>query len=225
MASPLETVDLIAKITPVIFGILAVIVSAFVYLRRGRLKVGQFTLDFDSQDIAEAEAARIRQQTAPELGEAPAEKQFALLREYHAQGLAQSKISFWFSLVFASIGFAVIIAAVLTIDPAAPVSIAGKTGLSMIAGTIIDAVAALFFVQSNKARQLMVDFFDRLRKDRKLEESLKVASQIKDPLLSSRLAVVMALNLADAMQSDELVSKLLAVPTVEGSSVTGADQI
>ena len=29
------------------------------------------------------------------------DKQYWLLREYHTQGLAQSKISFWFSLIFA----------------------------------------------------------------------------------------------------------------------------
>ena len=32
-----------------------------------------------------------------------ADKQYLLLREYHAQGLAQSKISFWFSLIFAAL--------------------------------------------------------------------------------------------------------------------------
>jgi hypothetical protein len=38
----------------------------------------------------------------------PTEKQFLLLSEHHAQGLAQSRISFWFSLISATVGFIVI---------------------------------------------------------------------------------------------------------------------
>jgi hypothetical protein len=81
-----------------------------------------------------------------------ADKQYLLLREYHAQGLAQSKISFWFSLVFAALGFAVIVSAIFTLQPGERLLDQGRTFISLVAGTVIDAVAALFFVQSNKAR-------------------------------------------------------------------------
>jgi hypothetical protein len=100
------------------------------------------------------------------------------------------------------------------------INIARRFTVTVAAGTIIDAVAALFFVQSNKARELMVEFFDRLRKDRKLEESLRIAANLPDKLLSSRLGVIMALNLADAMQSDELVSRLLDIPRIDTSRAT-----
>jgi hypothetical protein len=61
----------------------------------------------------------------------------------------------------------------------------------------IDAVAALFFVQSNKARQLMTEFFDKLRTDRRLDESLKLADAISDPFVASRLKALLALHFAD----------------------------
>jgi hypothetical protein len=35
-------------------------------------------------------------------------------------------------------------------------------------------VSALFFVQSNRARNLMTAFFDKLRQDRSLEEALRL---------------------------------------------------
>jgi hypothetical protein len=71
----------------------------------------------------------------------------------------------------------------------------------LLAGTIIESVASLFFVQSNRARRLMVDFFDRLRTDRKLLESLKLVASVPDQKLRSNLQVMLALSLADAKTS------------------------
>ena len=62
--------------------------------------------------------------------------------EYHQQSISQSRISFWFSLFFASIGFTIIATSVFTYSE--------KAGyLGIVAGTIIDVVSALFFCQSN----------------------------------------------------------------------------
>ena len=91
------------------------------------------------------------------------------MREYHAQGLSQSRVSFWFSLVFASLGFAIIALSVgiflqrVDNPNVGWLETAGKPVFTLVAGTVIDAVSALFFVQSNKARQLMTEFFDKLR--------------------------------------------------------------
>lgn len=71
--------------------------------------------------------------------------------EYHQQSISQSRISFWFSLFFASIGFLIIAKSIFAFSD--------KTGyIGIVAGTIIDVVSALFFYQSNKARQLMSEF-------------------------------------------------------------------
>lgn len=68
--------------------------------------------------------------------------------------------------------------------------------LGVIAGAVIDAVAALFFVQSNRARELMVQFFDRLRRDRKLDEALGLAQDVPDAAIKSSLLRELALLLA-----------------------------
>lgn len=164
----------------------------------------------------EAEVEQIRHRIAEPHQEA-ADKQYLLLREYHAQGLAQSKISFWFSLIFAALGFAVIVSAVFTLQPGERLLDQGRTFISLAAGTVIDVVAALFFVQSNKARQLMVDFFDRLRKDRKLDESLKLALDIPDAELKSRLYTLLSLSFAEIAATDVFLVSLLGIREPEAN--------
>jgi hypothetical protein len=151
-------------------------------------------------------------------------RQYALLREYHAQGLAQSRVSFWFSLTFASIGFAVIALAVGIYIQGPPISSglldnAGKPIFALVSGTIIDAVAALFFVQSNKARQLMTEFFDKLRTDRKLDESLKLVESISDPSVASRLKALLALHFADVPVELRLFESVVSPQPVDRTPV------
>ena len=124
-----------------------------------------FKLHFDRSRVEEDIRQRLEGSRDADKGS----QQYLLLKEYHAQGLAQSRMSFWFSLIFASIGFAVIALSIgiflqQSRDASAGwLDTAGKPIFTLVAGTIIDAVAGLFFVQSNKSRQLMVDFFDKLR--------------------------------------------------------------
>jgi hypothetical protein len=175
----------------------AALISAVAALGRGRIQIGQFKVDFDR---GANEALRQRLNTTQVEREQP---QYALLREYHAQGLAQSRVSFWFSLVFASIGFSLIALSIVLFlqeelgSSTEWLKIAAKPVFTLVSGTVIDAVAALFFVQSNKSRQLMVEFFDKLRLDRKLDEALKLAAAIEDPLVGSNLKALLALNFAD----------------------------
>jgi hypothetical protein len=186
-----------ALTTAVPVGAVAIaVVSAIVAMGRGKVKFGSLIVDFDRSATSE-----IRSRLEA-VGVEAGFRQYALLREYHAQGLAQSRISFWFSLTFASIGFAVIALAVgifLQGTPAGSgwLDSAGKPIFTLISGTVIDAVAALFFVQSNKARQLMTEFFDKLRTDRKLDESLKLTEAIADPAVSSSLKALLALHFAE----------------------------
>jgi hypothetical protein len=146
------------------------------------------------------------------------QQQYILLREYHAQGLAQSKISFWFSLIFASLGFSVIMLGVglFLSQDASQMSIAAaqKPAFTLISGTVIDAVAALFFVQSNRARQLMSEFFDKLRVDRKLDECLKLAGDITDQRIQSSLKAVLALSFAEVVSSDQMLASILGSSSI-----------
>jgi TRADD-N domain-containing protein len=162
--------------------------------------------------------------------------QNTLMREYHTQGLSQSRVSFWFSLIFASLGFAIIALAVgifLQSDAnsnAGWLDTAGKPIFTLIAGTVIDAVAALFFVQSNKARQLMTEFFDKLRVDRKLDEALGLMSSIPDPAIASRVKGIVALAFAEVTMDSGVLGTLLdtKAPTSdqrEGSQGVGSDEV
>jgi hypothetical protein len=134
------------------------------------------------------------------------ERQFLLLKQYHAQGLGQSRISFWFSLIFAACGFAVIVLSILNVDNSKSILTQPNSIISLISGTIIDAVSALFFVQSNKSRELMSTFFEKLRADRKIEESLKLADSITDENLRSKLKMILSLHFAEIVTSDNIVS-------------------
>jgi Cyanobacterial TRADD-N associated 2-Transmembrane domain len=55
--------------------------------------------------------APTQRKVIPEYATQVGAHQLALLREYHSHGLAQSRASFWFSLVFAAIGFSAIVLA------------------------------------------------------------------------------------------------------------------
>jgi hypothetical protein len=114
------------------------------------------------------------------------------LAKYYAQVLAQSNTSFWFSLIFASIGFLVIVYAVFAYTS----SNFGTSVVQFIAGLVIDAVAALFFVQSKEAQKSMGDFFDKLRKDRQQVESRALCDSISDKKAQDALRVQLALYYA-----------------------------
>lgn len=137
------------------------------------------------------------------------EEKYELFLKYHSQGLSQATVSFWFSLIFASIGFIIIAMGILTVQSEIEIWKQGKAWISLISGTIIDAVSALFFVQSNKARQLMIDFFDKLRVDRKFEESLKLTNEIPDEAIRSKVKTLLSMHFADIKINDNNLSIIL----------------
>jgi len=137
----------------------------------------------------------------------PRTNQLRLLRDYHRQGLAQSKISFWFSLSFAALGFLVILFALVGTKTEAT---RYQSYVAIISGTIIDAVAALFFVQSNKAREQMAAFFDKLRTDQKLQDGLKLSEGIADEVLRNKVQTILALNLSESRVTETMITSILS---------------
>jgi hypothetical protein len=201
----------ISSSAALLVALVSVVVAVLTYLRRGKVRVGNVILDFDRADATVAKTKeRNRIKNTPTQG--PGDKQFAFLSEYHSQGLAQSRISFWFSLIFAGLGFAVIVTALLAMSNGAKLADQTKPFISVISGIITEAVSALFFVQSNKARALMIEFFDKLRADRKLEEALRLANDLPDSIMQSRLRILLALNFVDRKSSDEFLCSVLGVP-------------
>jgi hypothetical protein len=123
--------------------------------------------------VDQAAIERIRSEIASSTGTAPIPFEVEQLANYYAVTLAQSKISFWFSLVFASIGFLVIIAAAFLTGDAFGASV------KIVSGIITDAVAALFFIQSPRAQEAMGAFFEKLRTDRQFIEGRRICEEIK----------------------------------------------
>lgn len=98
------------------------------------------------------------------------------LSNYYKHALSRANISFWFSIIFASIGFCVIIFAFASHSP----SDIGGTVTKVVSGTVIDAVSALFFVQSTNAQKSMGEFFEKLRLDRLNAEAREMIGEIED---------------------------------------------
>ena len=205
-------VQLAVTSSTVIVAATSVVVAFLVSRKRGKVKFGKLILDFEGRQSDPSTLLIDAEKTLE-----PAERQYLLLKAYHQQSLGQSQISMWFSLVFAAVGFAVIIIALFANEGKSSEGFATERLIKLASGTVIDAVASLFFVQSNKARELMATFFDKLRTDRKLDESLRLVSEVSDGLLKSRLQLLLSLNFADVKVADET---LLAVMNVSAASRT-----
>lgn len=192
-----KSVSFVIGIVPALTVLVAIgaVIVMFLFAGSASIRFGSFQLDY-----AKPEQVKQRIQDDIRAGASP---QNALMQEYHAQGLSQSRISFWFSLVFAALGFAIIASSIIvflhseTNRDSGWLDSAGKPIFTLVARTIIDAVSALFFVQSNRARQLMTEFFDKLRIDRKLDESLALLNRIEDSLIVSRLRGIIALSFSE----------------------------
>lgn len=210
-----ELIKTLSSSSALLLSVFALVVTVLMYFRKGRIKFGHLELDFSQEQVVAGRDIHIHGLKKEDILQEPAHKQYALMQQYHAQGLAQAKISFWFSLIFASIGFTVIIVSLLTMDNSAALTDQGRTLIGLVSGTIIDAVSTLFFIQSNKARHLMTEYFDKLRIDRKFDESLQLSDKIPDTSVQSRLKVLMALNFAGVSPPESVVREILSLPQSE----------
>jgi len=175
-----------------------------------RIKFGSFEIEASQQDREEVRRL-IAAVSHTKVEEIPFEtEQLAL---YYRQVLSQSKISFWFSLIFASLGFAVIVTAGFLYTG----TNTGATVAQFIAGLVMDAVAALFFTQSRSAQKAMSEFFDKLRRDRQHLESRRLCESISNPLLQDVLRLQLALHYAEIEDSSS-VTKTLIDSSVESIS-------
>lgn len=146
-----------------------------------------------------------------------------LLERYYLQVLLQYKVTFWFSLVFAAVGFGLIaIGAFQYFD------LGIKSAVSrLIAGIVGDAVAALFFVQSRWAQRTMRDFSEKLRQDRRLAETRKLCESIESPEQRDALRIRLALQGAEVENAHECASSIWNMPRTpsDASAPPGGDGI
>jgi len=133
-----------------------------------------------------------------------------LIDVYHRQGLNQARISFWVSITFAILGFLLIMSAGVAGFQANRDANYLSVSLPLVSGTIVEAVSALFFAQSNHSRKMMIEFFDKLRADRKLAEALKFAREVQTEPTASNLKAYLSLRFADINPPDSAILGILA---------------
>ncbi|WP_139175422.1 TRADD-N-associated membrane domain-containing protein [Nocardioides lianchengensis] len=126
----------------------------------------------------------------------------ALPIDYHAQVLAQSRQSFILSVGAAVVGFLVItIGVILAFVGTAPATIATMAG-----GVIAEAVAALFFTQSNRARSVMAGQLEGFREadevSRQATERRDLIEMVRSPEKRDDLLVETVLMLAGRVTSE-----------------------
>ena len=164
-----------------------------------KVKFGAFELEASEEAVAFREA--LTQRSGDEK-EVPFE--IEQLTNYYTQILAQSKVSFWFSLIFASLGFAtIVVAAFLYSDGSG-----AATAAQFIAGMIMDAVAGLFFVQSRNAQKSMGEFFDKLRSDRLHMESRTLCDSVNNDSAQDALRVHLSLHYAGVSEADSIAKHI-----------------
>ncbi len=123
------------------------------------------------------------------------------LSNYYNHALSRANVSFWFSLIFASIGFGVIIFAFATHTTG---DVAG-TMVKAASGAVIDAVSSLFFIQSTNAQKSMGEFFEKLRLDRLNAEAREMIGEIENAERRDQLRAQLVLKYSgiDRLLTDE----------------------
>jgi len=180
-----------------------------------KLRFGSFEIETNSPEVRAFKRALEQANQQPQRQALPFEVE--QLANYYAQILSQSKVAFWFSLIFASLGFMVIVIAAFLYNQ----TNSGSAIAQFIAGLIMDAVAGLFFVQSKNAQQSMGEFFDKLRKDRSQAESRALCDAITIPEAKDALRVHLSLFYA-GVESHEAVAKSIAETTLVRVAQPGA---
>ena len=195
----------LSDVAIIVIRAVAALFLIFAAIRSGVLKsirLGSFEIQATEQDVEHArEIIRAVNTRASE----PVPFETEQLANYYAQVLGQSKISFWFSLIFASIGFLfIVLAAFVHVD-----TNAGSTLARFIAGGLVDAVSALFFVQSKRAQNSMAKFFDKLRRDRNHAEARALCEGLDTAAARDALRVRLALHYAEVNAPESIAESIM----------------
>jgi hypothetical protein len=186
-------------------GVLTAIVAVVGTLRSGalaRIRVGNVEVEGADKEAL----ARIQAEIAGARAGDPIPFEIEQLASYYSVTLGQAKISFWFSLIFASIGFMVIIGAAFLYREGDTLG----ASIKITSGLIIDAVAALFFVQSRRAQEAMGAFFEKLRTDRQFIEARKICEEINSETIKDHLKTILVLHYS-GLQSTGMLDVLTGV--------------
>ncbi len=197
----------ISQMTAIGVSLLATVFAIIGAIRSGflrRIRFGGFEIEVSEREQAQARAL-VQAVSSRGEGQSPAEAE--QLAQYYAQVLAQSKIASWFSLIFASLGFLVIVVANVRYSESSASASVAQT----IAGIITEAVSALFFVQSNRAQAAMSEFSEKLRRDRQNIEARKLCDAVTNELARDALRIHLSLHYAEMKAGHDI-----------GDSIVGA---
>jgi len=139
--------------------------------------------------------------------------------ECQSQVLAHSRTSFWFSMMFASFGFAILASAIVFVMRQDTGEEYYRAIFPLVSGAIIEAVSSLFFVQSNLAHHAMTDFFEKLRIDAKIDDARKLLNEIKDPRIAGNVKALLAIKLADVQLEKGICSTPINFASMNGRPV------
>lgn len=148
---------------------------------------------------------------------APANDQLVWVSRYCVQELVQSRISFWFSLSFAVVGFLIVISPIIlpffnsriVLVPFFTTKIELRTSDALFAGVIVEFVAVCFFALSNRARLLMTDLFGKLQVTQKLDELKDLSDSVDDEKLKRRIQMLLALNCNEVSLDENVLISIL----------------
>jgi len=132
-------------------------------------------------------------------------RHFQLIENHYSQALNQSRISFWFSLTGASIGFCVIILSIILYQEDRN----GVALFSLISGVVIETVSVLFFTQTNRDQKRRSEFFENLRKDKQHKEALTLCETIQDPIAKDALKIQIALSFAGVQDATHVANSII----------------
>ena len=114
-----------------------------------------------------------------------------LVESYHKQALQQARVQFWFSVIAASVGFGMVLYALLAARDAQTLDLL----LRSLPGVSVDAVAALFFVQARETRQRATELYDRLRQDALQAESRDLVETISHAKIRDAVKAQLAMQM------------------------------
>lgn len=115
-----------------------------------------------------------------------------LIESYHTQALAQATSQYWFSVIAASFGFAIIMYATVGALRSKEPQIAL---LKAIPGLAIEGVAVLFLTQADGTRKRATELYDRLRSDEKQLNAIALIESIQDGGLRDVVKAQLALQI------------------------------
>lgn len=122
---------------------------------------------------------------------------------YHAQVLSQASVSYYISLLFAGLGFLILVDS-------------GGSGRGTVAAVLTELVAALFFIESRKSRASMLEQTRALRAEseerRREEERARLIEMVSEGEARDRLLSELVLSL-DTVRAAEPARRPAAPPT------------